>query len=80
MVSKAESPRKVSGEKVRVEGEVVSQDRMKGRGITDGLVLVRGIRFLFHRHFRMSLFKIIIQEGDMPDKPRPFVMIANLSA
>ena len=29
--------------KVRVEGEVVSQDRLKGSGIRDGLVLVRGV-------------------------------------
>ena len=68
-----------------MKGKVVGQDRMKGGGVPDGLVLVRRIRFLIYRHLRMSLFKIIVQEGDMPYDPetvckdREFIGIAEMA-
>ena len=71
--------------KLGMKGKVVGQDRMKGGGVPDGLVLVRRIRFLIYRHLRMSFFKIIVQEGDMPYDPetvckdREFIGIAEMA-
>lgn len=82
---KSRIPKEGIRRKLRMEGKVVGQDRMKGGGVPDGLVLVRRIRFLFHWHLRMSFFKRIIQKRDMADDPkaickdREFIGIAEMA-
>lgn len=34
--------------KIRVEGKEIRENRPEGRGITNGFILIRGIRFLFY--------------------------------
>lgn len=52
---------------IRVKGKKVRKYGLEGRGIPNGLILVRRVRLLFHGHFRVCGLKIIIQEGDMAD-------------
>ena len=70
---KSRVPEESIRRKPGMEGKVVGQDRMKGGGVPDGLVLIRGIRFLSHRHSGMCLFKGIIQKGDMADDAEPVI-------
>lgn len=53
--------------KTRVEGKEIREYRPEGRRITNGFILIRGIRFLFYRHLRMCGLKITIEESDVTD-------------
>lgn len=61
---------KIIRRKLRMESKVVGQDRMKEGEVRYGLVPVQGIRFLHCRYFRVSLFGVIAQKGDMLRDPR----------
>ena len=58
----------------------VFQDGDQGFGISQGLIFIRGIGFLFHDDIRMCQEKVFIIEGDVRTIPRPLVMSPNLKA
>ena len=67
------------GEMEFIPKEAVSFDRVKS-GITDGFIFIRGIGFLFYRHFWMAALKASSRKAIWRTMPRPLVRMANLSA
>lgn len=53
--------------KIRVLLKEVHKDRFEAGRIANRFIFVRRIGFLFHQHFWMSGFKIIIREGNRTD-------------
>ncbi len=51
----------------RVHAEEVLQDGDEGLGIGKGLVLVRGIGFLFYNDIRVCLEEVLVVKGDVAD-------------
>lgn len=56
---------------IRVQGKEIREYRLQGRRITDRLILVGGISFLFNRHLRVGIFEVIVEKSNVPDNAKP---------